>query len=630
MVFRASYKRQSFRRLLNEGEENIMLIPILIIISNILLIFLGIFIVSRFQTWFAKQRLKIISIFIILGICIYSVGYLTKSQGALDYISSGLMAIFSTGRMFVFENDISSFESNVIPMYRMFFGLIMTSSMLATGMIILSLLGYRVMSKLQINFVRHFVHKRKVYIFTDLNENSLNLANDIKRNNKKDIVILCVDGASNSEECTRYEKEASAAHHLIYTSYDAKDRINLCFRFKKSRTFIFAIHENIYDNIFLLEQYAQRYQTNKKKNWDVSMYVFSDYDFCEDIFYTENIYPFDLHIIDTKDLISRQLFHQFTLISTLGNSNVLTVCVIGFSEICEHLYRNIIYLGQFDGIQLKLLLIDQDIRDKTAVFFQTNSEIEKCVEVTYVDVKVATEEYYKELKKHLPDINCIIVAEDDRKTVSEIRRLCKHSKAKTKVCAYGKDYEKYQVLLKTNMLSDVIWFGSSKELFTENCIINEAFDLIAKQCNNYYNRIYHSTRTWEEISLFEKQSNRALALHFQSKLNYIGLRYEKSGNITVYEERLKDDNIFEQLSKGEHMRWNAYHFVNGWRTMTDFHSAQHKDGILKLHSCLVPWDELDQLSSVFHKDFKKSDESLIQNLGLILSSVGYGITNYER
>ncbi len=609
-----------------------MLVQIIIIIFDILLIFFGVFIISRYQTWFAKHRLKILSAFIILGICIYTIGYLTKSQGPLDYISSGLMAIFSTGRMFVLENDISSFETNVtnMPLYNIFFGLIMTFSLLVTGMIILSLLGYRVMSKIQLKFIRCFTRNKKVYIFTALNKNSLALANDIKKQNKDSIIILSVDNKSDSDESIRLEIEASKYGHIIYMIYSLDDIINICLRFVKYKTFIFAINEDIYDNITFTDQYAESYKKNKKKNKDVSLYVFTDHNICEDVFSRDDFSQLDIHIIDLNNLISRQLFDQFTLVSTLDKKEVLTVCIIGFSEICEDLYRNIIILGQCDGIKLKLVLVEQEIRDKTASFFQKNPEVEKCASFEFVDAKLDTEQYYIKLKGYLPDLNCIIIANDDVETASEVSRLCIHSKAKARICAYVKDYEKYKVLFKTTLLSNVIWFGSSNNLFTENNIINEELDHLAKQCHDFYNSVYKSTRTWEEISLFEKQSNRALALHFQSKLNSVGLSYEKGSKTTIYENLLKDNVIFDQLSKGEHMRWNAYHFVNGWRTMTDIQGKEkNKDEVLKLHSCLVEWDELDHVSSVFNKDYKKADQFLIQNLGLILSSSGYGITKSD-
>lgn len=605
-----------------------MLGRIIIIVFDIILVFGGIFLISRYQAWFTKHRLKIISALIVLGICLYSIGYMTNSQGPLGFISSGLMAIFSTGRMFVLENDISSFESNLseMPLYNVVFGLIMAFSMLVTGMIVLSLLGYRVMSKLQLGFIRCFMKNRKVYIFTELNENSLNLANDIKKYNENSIIIICVNANNDSDDSTRLEMDASKSRHLIHVVYDTPDAIDICLKLMKFKAYIFAISEDIYNNVSFVDQYGEEIKKMKKRGADVSLYAFVDYDNSADAF-CQNVYPqLNLHIIDVNDLASRQLFDHFTLLSTLSEDKVLTVAIIGFTEICENLYRNVIFLSQRDGVRVKLILIEEDIKDKAAVFIHKNPEIEKCASFEYINTKPDTDEYYKALTDHLDEINCIMVVTNHIGNITEVSRHCLHNNSNVQICAYLKDYEKYKCMLNSPLLNKIIYFGSSKEIFTENHIINETLDQLAKQCHYYYTTVYNSNKKWEEISLFEKQSNRALALHFQSKLYTVGLRYEKGGNADIYEELMRDHIILDSLAKGEHLRWNAYHFVNGWRTMNDIHAKdKNKNERLKVHSCLVDWDELDQVGSVFDKDFKLADRLLVQNVGNILTSAGFGI-----
>jgi nitroreductase len=180
---------------------------IITIISSILIVIFGVFMVSKYQLWFTRHRLKFISVFMVLGIIIYTIGYLSKKP--VSYFSSALMAIFSTGRMFVFENDISSFENEVarIPYYNIIFGLIMTFSMLTTGMIVLSFFGYRVLCKIQLEFIRFFAKKKPVYIFTKLNKKVLLLADDIKKHNKKSIIIFLVDDVDATDEDKKIENE---------------------------------------------------------------------------------------------------------------------------------------------------------------------------------------------------------------------------------------------------------------------------------------------------------------------------------------------------------------------------------------------------------------------------------------
>lgn len=45
------------------------------------------------------------------------------------------------------------------------------------------------------------------------------------------------------------------------------------------------------------------------------------------------------------------------------------------------------------------------------------------------------------------------------------------------------------------------------------------------------------------------------------------------------------DTLFEKLIRCEHNRWNAFHYLNGWKY------APQKDKKSKRHSCLKPLEE---------------------------------------
>lgn len=599
---------------------------IITILISVVILAVGIFLVSKFQLWFIRHRLLIISVFMVLGIIIYTIGYLTKDP--MDYISTAFMAIFSAGRMFVLENDISSFETNVkdIPYYNITFGFIMTFSMLTTAMIVLSFLGYRVMSKIQLRFIIILFRKANLYVFTGLNQKALTLANDIKKQNKKSIIIMCVDDVNESDEARKMEEKASERGYLIYP-VSQKAHINkLCLKFKKNLVKIFAINEDDNENIFFSDKYSQYLQKAKKPNPNVSLYTFIKNNEYEEIFYEEQFSRMNLHVVEEYDLASRQLFNKYTLFSSLGASDTLTVCVVGFSEISENLYKNISFLGQCEGIKLKLVAIDEDIEDKTAKFIQKNPEINKCIEFIPENFKLNSKPFFDYFNKNIQKMNCIIIAKDNIDVVTELSRICAHREHKISLCSYVQHYEKFRLLYQTHLLKNVITFGSEKDIFTQDIVINETLDQLAKGFNDYYNATYNMNKKWDELSLFEKQSNRALALHVQSKLYLMGLKCVKNGRIELFEARIEDETAFERLSMGEHLRWNAYHYVNGWRTMTNLEAqVKNKNEALKMHSCLVGWNELDKVSERFKTDYKKPDRELVRNIGNILRSVNYGV-----
>lgn len=607
-----------------------MLGQMITIIVSILIVIVVVFLVSKYQLWFAKRRLLMVSIFVILGIAIYTIGYLEKNPKG--YFSSALMAIFSTGRMFVFENDLSSFETEVTKLtyYNGVFGLIMTLSMLTTGMVVLSFFGYRVMCKIQLKFLRFASRKKKIFIFTKLNEKALLLADDIKKKNNKSIIMFCINDLDEEDEVKSLEKKVAERGFIVLPVNSNFTMSKICKQFLKNKIAIFAISEEDNENVSFVNEFAGQLNVSKKKNPNISIYAFLKNSEYEDYFQKDIFSGLDIHIIDENDLSSRQLFDKFTLISCIGDTNTLTVCVIGYTDISEDLYRNISFLGQFEGVKLKIILIDEMIQDKTAIFFNKNMEIKKCADFECLDMKLNTEEFYEYFNHHMEEINCVIISDDNRNTATEISRISSYKEHKIKLCLHVKDYDKYNLLFETHLLKDVITFGSKKDIYTESIIINEKLDMLAKGVHNYYVQLYHDPRAWNDISLFDKQSNRALALHFQSKLHSIGLRYTPGGDIHLFDELIKDHVLLENLSKGEHLRWNAYSYANGWRTMKNIQNqVKNKDSVKKTHSCLVDWDQLDIISKKYEKDYKEMDRHLIRNMGNTLSSVGFGIEKME-
>lgn len=94
----------------------------------------------------------------------------------------------------------------------------------------------------------------------------------------------------------------------------------------------------------------------------------------------------------------------------------------------------------------------------------------------------------------------------------------------------------------------------------------------------------------------------------QSKLHTLGLKYVTGGNTDYYDQKIQDQQILEKLAISEHLRWNAFSFANGWKTMTNIEShPKNKDVINQTHACLVDWEQLDRVSQHFIKNPEEKD-----------------------
>ena len=141
----------------------------------------------------------------------------------------------------------------------------------------------------------------------------------------------------------------------------------------------------------------------------------------------------------------------------------------------------------------------------------------------------------------------------------------------------------------------IIPFGSFSILNTTQIIFDEELDQKAINIHNYYRSLYEM-EPWEELSLFKKNSNRMQAEHINIKLRGIGWNQKSFKDYDKFLEQ--NSELVKKWSRIEHLRWNAFHYINGWE-----YSEQRNDA-KKLHNCLVDFEKLSP------EDQKKDEPAL--------------------
>ena len=119
----------------------------------------------------------------------------------------------------------------------------------------------------------------------------------------------------------------------------------------------------------------------------------------------------------------------------------------------------------------------------------------------------------------------------------------------------------------------------------------------------------------ENINTFEDIQNSIEAKYFNydgMKINWKEMELENHD----YALKLSEEEIV-QLAKVEHIRWNAFHILNGWKKLDIPEGTKNKikkDPVRKLHPCLVSWDELDKVSKNHDHDYKSDDIETIMRI----------------
>lgn len=91
---------------------------------------------------------------------------------------------------------------------------------------------------------------------------------------------------------------------------------------------------------------------------------------------------------------------------------------------------------------------------------------------------------------------------------------------------------------------------------------------------------------WEHLSNEKKASNRNSVLHFFVKASLFGMDDLSRCDFDYLREQFKKHE--DELARLEHQRWEAHHFVAGWRLGPRLDSAFQ-------HPCLVPYSWLSKL-----------------------------------
>ncbi len=123
-------------------------------------------------------------------------------------------------------------------------------------------------------------------------------------------------------------------------------------------------------------------------------------------------------------------------------------------------------------------------------------------------------------------------------------------------------------------------------------------------------------KPWGELQEEFKDSNRQQAIDMIRKLNAYGYSIVPLDTTKNELTTFTKDEI-ERMAEMEHERWMNEKISNGWTYGTP------RTDELKIHDCLLPWDELDEVT-------KDNDRNPVRNIPGLLGKVGFGITKTQK
>ncbi len=627
---------------------------------------------ARFRQQFDKIKIPITILTILGGLTLYTIGYLPDElivnktineavgtgQDSLYITSIALRAIFSTCRIFIMESDFSEVNAVISSngFYMFGFSLIHALGAMLTIMTILSFFGIKFLSRLKLIFA----NCKQLYIFLGFNDATLNLIRSLKSEKKSRSFIVVEslqDGEEDGDLLIRLREDGFILIDAIWQDINCIKSLHIPKRLLRREVHFLALSNEENKNVKNILNLLSCAKKEKMNDNQVYFYVNTTDENAEKYFEAKNREQntnFEIKTFSVPDLTARQLFYSYPIHdyipidkNTATAFSGLTIFIAGLDTFGIEILRKSIYLGQFIGGEYKAIVTDEEMTRKKGLLYNKYPGLKKNYQIETYEAVPGSEEFYQVLEKNLHNINYIVVALGNDtlniETATEIQRLVNRSQVNHKpiIAVHIIKDEDFEHLEKYRLFSDIRFFGRSPDIFTENIIINEAMDKMARKMNALFNSIYkiEPADNWGKLDTFTKESNRAAALNISTKLKLLGLEAKEiscDNDIEINNRAPVNLNDYltgerlDNLAKQEHLRWNAFHFASGWVTWPldkIDNPIKAKDLANKRHACLVSWDELEDVTSMFNQNpsYQQLDYEQVKNVSLILEHAGYDV-----
>lgn len=518
-------------------------------------------------------------------------------------------SIFNTFRVFLFNEDLN-FVTEYLSDERLKL-YVSLLYVLAPVLLIGSVLTYLAEMSSRFKLLGLRIIAKELYIFSEINEKTALLAEDIALTKDKSYMLFSSCPESPDGELFDLVERIKKTGALCIKNGVTEQKWLSALR-KKQLNWILASldpHLNLQQGIALNEKY--------KASHHGTIYVFAEQIEAEmllDAMPKENI---KIRRVSEKNTIIQQLLLTHPLYENHMEHQIHLV-VIGVGAIGTEYTKAATWCGQMEGYNIKITLADSDEKTYENIKFLCPELLESC-DISFVKTNVETPELWDLLNQNLDATQIVIALPTDdisSRTAIAVRSYFERQKFNQKSPAI---HVCIQSLAKSSLLSKLVNgqnqsygllpFGDVASLYKKNVLFNGKLERMALAM--------HEWLGYDPIDFDAMEYNRkasiAAALHVNYKLHSAGVN-----SLQAYAHYLENLLNKENQVRAEHLRWNAYMRSEGFISAS-FEEAEtylksihnHKNIMAAKHSCLIDFDQLDTLTEIVKPyreiDFKEQD-----------------------
>lgn len=556
---------------------------------------------------------------------------IVDASGFLRWLEIILLSIHNTVRLFIVDGEFTFVLERTASLAE---GLQSSYNLLASILFFLA-------PFLTFGFVLSFVasmsarwrylmgYFNDAYIFSELNQKSLALARDLKKNDPSRVIVFTDIFERNDESSYEIIENAKALGAILFKNDITV--VNFRIHSKKTKLYFFIIGENEAENInqTLLLATPPKSGNNQYNGYDIDrkdtrLYLFSNKSVSEQqLSSVATQYLKIRRVNDVQSLVYNLLYEDGALLfekavpaKAPDQEKNISALIVGMGLHGTEMVKGLSWFCQMVGYRLEITALDKDkhaeskfraicpelMDEKHNKDFTTPGEAHYAINI-HGDVDVNHFKFNK-LLDEMGDVSYVLVAlgNDDLniQTAIKIRTLLGRSGKNPFIHTIVYNSEKQSLLQHdftnyANISYNLTMIGDLATNYSEKCILQSDLEELALKRHMAY------TETWtadlpeedrrRELEKAEKEFWKYDYNYRSSTASVIHRKYKSicgiSGIDKPKEERTEEEKLV--IRTLEHQRWNAYVRSEGFVLPK---KGMKRDKLAMTHDMLVPYDDL--------------------------------------
>ena len=547
------------------------------------------------------------------GLAVYCYGYLTVSASTLEAV---LRMFFSVFRMYIGESDYSDISCAPLFSHSWAASLFWAFHVLAfytTSSAAISVIGANALKNLRIRLTI----RKSINIIYGVNQNTITFGKALSEDSKETVVYVTEDADAPFFEAIREfngilrtDAKAVRADRLFFKS--------LGLRKGRRKVTVYAIAEDPLKNLAYAQAFLHSAQKRGLSYRQISLVIHTmTDDSVKQLQITPEQYGYSfVSAFRETDLASRLLIQKFPPCRSISfndrccaNEN-FEALIIGFGQLGQVVLRKLIMNGQFAGSTFRADIFAPDAQEQDGYFCNTYPGIFDNYQLHFHNHDGRSRQLYDHMNQRIAHLRYIVVCtgepQMDEKIAAELRAFVKQKEKNIPV--YQCSHQSVKTIHADTLETE------EYEIYHPDVLDSEKLDKMAMTINQHYQgeNSKGAVEDWMACDYFSRMSNRAFADFLDAVLCATG---------KTEEDALGDNWSFspvqlEHLGQMEHARWCAFHLCMGFIPMSK-EEYEARTGIYleqkrttgkgsirvgknldaKTHACLIPWDDLDELSA---------------------------------